>query len=188
METLIVDRGPGNASTLGQATFGGNMNLFSRATREDASFEGKAAYGSFNTYLLRAVAQTGAIDKLGGTEAVFSTQWVKSDGARTYSPFRSWNIFGKVMVPLGDHARLTFLGTYNVNRFNQPDKDGATQDQIAKYGKYYSLNNDPTSQGYWGYNHTRKTTDFEIIKFEADLGENPASRTAPIPTATIMRP
>ena len=170
VETLIVDRGPGNASTLGQATFGGNMNLFSRATREDASFEGKAAYGSFNTYLLRAVAQTGAIDKLGGTEAVFSTQWVKSDGARTYSPFRSWNIFGKVMVPLGDHARLTFLGTYNVNRFNQPDKDGATQDQIAKYGKYYSLNNDPTSQGYWGYNHTRKTTDFEIIKFEADLG------------------
>lgn len=170
VETLIVDRGPGNAATLGQATFGGNMNLFSRATRDTAGFEGKAAYGTFNTYLLRAVAQTGAIDKLGGTEAVFSTQWVKSDGARTYSPFRSWNVFGKVMVPLGAHARLTFLGTYNVNRFNQPDKDGATLDQIRQYGKYYSLNNDPTSQGYFGYNHTRKTTDFEIIKFEADLG------------------
>lgn len=170
VETLIVDRGPGNAATLGQATFGGNMNLFSRATRDVAGIEGKAAYGSFNTYLLRAVAQTGAIEKLGGTEAVFSTQWVKSDGARTYSPFRSWNVFGKVMVPLGAHARLTFLGTYNVNRFNQPDKDGATLDQIKQYGKYYSLNNDPTSQGYFGYNHTRKTTDFEIIKFEADLG------------------
>jgi iron complex outermembrane receptor protein len=37
IETLIVDRGPGNASQLGQATFGGNINLFSRATRKDAS-------------------------------------------------------------------------------------------------------------------------------------------------------
>jgi iron complex outermembrane receptor protein len=28
IETLIVDRGPGNAEQLGQATFGGNINLF----------------------------------------------------------------------------------------------------------------------------------------------------------------
>ncbi|WP_235219003.1 TonB-dependent receptor plug domain-containing protein [Sphingobium sp. C100] len=30
IETLVVDRGPGNASNLGIATFGGSMNLFSR--------------------------------------------------------------------------------------------------------------------------------------------------------------
>ncbi|WEJ98112.1 MAG: TonB-dependent receptor [Candidatus Sphingomonas phytovorans] len=172
IETLIVDRGPGNASQLGQATFGGNINLFSRATREDASIEAKATYGSFNTWMLRGVAQSGAIDKLGGTEIVLSGQHIGSDGARTYSPFRSNNVFGKVMIPIGPDAKLTILATYNENTFNQPDKDGATLSQIAQFGKYFSLNNDPNSQTYYGYNHTHKTTDFEVVKFEATIAPN----------------
>lgn len=172
IETLVVDRGPGNASQLGQATFGGNVNLFSRATREDPGVELKGSYGSYDTYLLRGVVQSGAIDKLGGTEIVLSGQHVKSDGARTYSPFTSNNIFGKIMIPIGPSARLTLLGTYNENSFNQPDKDGATLSQVAQFGKYFSLNNDPTSQSYYGYNHTHKTTDFEIVKFEADIAPN----------------
>jgi len=172
IETLIVDRGPGNASQLGQATFGGNMNLFSRATREEAGVELKGTYGTWNTYLLRGLVQSGAIDKLGGTEIVLSGQRVKSDGARSYSPFKSNNIFGKVMIPLGADARLTLLATYNENSFNQPDNDGVTLSQQAQFGKYFSLNNDPTSQTYYRYNRTHKTTDFELIKFEANIAPN----------------
>jgi iron complex outermembrane receptor protein len=169
IETLIVDRGPGNASQLGQATFGGNINLFSRATRKDASVEMKGTYGSFNTYLLRGLVQSGAIQTLGGTEIALSGQHVASDGARTFSPFKSNNIFGKVMIPIGPNARLTLLATYNENTFNQPDNDGATLSQIAQFGKYFSLNNDPSSQTYYKYNRTHKTTDFEVAKFEATL-------------------
>ncbi|WP_254602898.1 TonB-dependent receptor [Sphingomonas bacterium] len=169
IETLVVDRGPGNASQLGQATFGGNINLFSRETRENPGVELKGTYGTYNTYLLRGVAQTGAIDKLGGTEMVFSAQHIGSDGARTYSPFYSNNVFGKIVIPVGPHARLTLLGTYNENSFNQPDNDGVTLGQTALYGKYFSLNNDPNTQDYYKYNYTHKTTDFEIVKFEADL-------------------
>ena len=172
IETLIVDRGPGNASQLGQATFGGNINLFSRATREDASIEAKGSYGSYNTWLLRGLAQSGAIKQLGGAEVVLSAQHISSDGARTYSPFNSNNVFGKIMIPIGPSARLTILGTYNENDFNQPDKDGATLSQIALYGKYFSLTNDPNTQNYYKYNHTHKTTDFEIVKFEADIAPN----------------
>jgi iron complex outermembrane receptor protein len=172
IETLIVDRGPGNASQLGQATFGGNMNLFSRTTRDEPGIELKGTYGTWNTYLLRGVAQSGAIDKLGGTEIVLSAQHVKSDGARSYSPFRSDNVFGKVMIPIGASAKLTLLATYNENRFNQPDKDGATLSQVAQFGKYFSLNNDPNSQSYYRYNTTHKTTDFEIVKFEAEVAPN----------------
>jgi iron complex outermembrane receptor protein len=172
IETLIVDRGPGNASQLGQATFGGNINLFSRATRADASVELKGSYGSYNTWLLRGVAQSGAIKQLGGAEIVLSAQHIKSDGARTYSGFSSTNVFGKIMIPIGPDARLTILGTYNENSFNQPDKDGATLAQVALYGKYFSLNNDPNSQSYYGYNYTHKTTDFEVVKFEANIAPN----------------
>ena len=169
IETEIIDRGPGNASQLGQATFGGNFNLFSRATRKDASLDVLGSYASFDTYLIRAVAQTGAIDTLGGTEAVFSAQHIGSHGARTYSPFSSNNVFGKVVVPIGPTARLTILGTYNENSFNQPDNDGVTLGQAALYGKYFSLNNDPNTQDYYRYNYTHKTTDFEIAKFEAEI-------------------
>ncbi|HSI16906.1 MAG TPA: TonB-dependent receptor [Sphingomonas sp.] len=172
IETLIVDRGPGNASQLGQATFGGNINLFSRATRDDMGVELKGSYGSYNTYLLRGVFQSGAIKSLGGTEIVLSGQHIGSDGARTYSPFRSNNVFGKVMIPIGPDAKLTLLGTYNENDFNQPDKDGVTLSQVALYGKQFSLNNDPNSQNYFRYNHTHKTTDFEVIKFEATIAPN----------------
>lgn len=169
IETLVVDRGPGNASQLGQATFGGNINLFSRATRDDASVEAKATYGSWNTWMLRGLVQSGAIDKLGGTEIVLSGQHIESDGARSFSPFHSTNIFGKAVVPISPDVKLTVLGTYNQNHFNQPDKDGATLSQIAQFGKNFSLNNDPTSQTYYGYNYTNKTTDFEIVKLEANL-------------------
>lgn len=171
IETLVVDRGPGNASQLGQATFGGNINLFSRATREDASFEGKATYGSWNTWMLRGLAQSGAIDALGGTEIVVSGQHIESDGARTYSPFHSTNIFGKIVIPLGPDVKLSILGTYNQNHFNQPDKDGATLSQVAQFGKNFSLNNDPGSQSYFGYNYTNKTTDFEIVRLDAALSD-----------------
>jgi len=172
IETLIVDRGPGNASQLGQATFGGNINLFSRATRDQMGVELKGSYGSFNTWLLRGVAQSGAIDKLGGTEIVLSAQHIQSDGARSLSPFKSTNVFGKIMIPIGPDAKLTILGTYNENDFNQPDKDGVTLSQVAAFGKYFSLNDDPNSQNYFGYNHTHKTTDFEIVKFEANIAPN----------------
>lgn len=169
IETLVVERGPGNASNLGIATFGGSLNLFSRATREDASAELKAGYGTWNTWIARAVLQSGTIDKLGGTEIMLSGQHTESDGARTYSPFHSNNVFGKIMIPISPDVKLTVLGTYNENRFNQPDKDGVTASQRDLYGKNFSLNNDPTSQSYFGYNYTHKTTDFEIVKLEANI-------------------
>ncbi|CAN5368169.1 TonB-dependent receptor [soil metagenome] len=169
IETLVVDRGPGNASNLGIATFGGSMNLFSRTTREDASAEFKGSYGSWNTWLARAVLQSGAIDALGGSEIMVSGQHIESDGARSFSPFKSNNIFGKMMIPIGPDVKLTLLATYNENTFNQPDKDGVTPGQQALYGKDFSLNDDPASQNYYGYNHTHKTTDFEVVKLEANL-------------------
>jgi len=100
---------------------------------------------------------------------MLSGQHIESDGARSFSPFKSNNVFGKMMIPIGPDVKLTLLATYNENSFNQPDKDGVTAGQQALYGKDFSLNDDPNSQNYYGYNHTHKTTDFEIVKLEANL-------------------
>ena len=172
IETLVVDRGPGNASQLGQATFGGNLNMFSRETRADPSAELKGTYGSFNTWLLRGVLQSGAIDRLNGTEVVLSAQHIETDGRLTYSGYRQNNFFGKAVIPLSSSVRLTLLSTYNRNHFNQPDKDGSTIAEITAFGKNYSLNNDPTSMSYYKYNQTTKTTDFEIAKLDANVSSN----------------
>jgi iron complex outermembrane receptor protein len=172
IETLVVDRGPGNASQLGQATFGGNLNLYSRETRADPSAEFKGTYGSFNTYLLRGLVQSGAVDKLNGSEFVLSGQYIKTDGRLTYSGYNQKNIFGKAVIPIGSSVKLTLLSTYNKNHFNQPDKDGSTLQEVTAFGKNYSLNNDPTSLSYYKYNVTTKTTDFEIAKLDAEIAPN----------------
>lgn len=170
IETLVVDRGPGNASQLGQATFGGNINLFSRAARDEASVELLGSYGSFNTYLGQAVLQSGSIDVLGGTRIVASGQYVKSDGALSFERYKQLNGYVKAVIPIGASARLSLLATANRNDFHQPDNAGATLAQVARFGKDFALNNDPTTPQYFRYNSTRKTTDFYIAKFEADIG------------------
>ncbi|MBS0477403.1 MAG: TonB-dependent receptor [Proteobacteria bacterium] len=168
IETLVVDRGPGNASQLGQATFGGNINLFSRAARDDFGGQVKASYGSYNTYLLRGLLDTGALGA-SGAKAVFTGQYVHTDGALSHETYSNYNLFGKVVVPIGSDVKLSLLGTYNKNRFNQPDKDGATLFQQALYGRDFGLNADPATPQYYGYNHTTKTTDFEIATLEANF-------------------
>ncbi|WP_457313315.1 TonB-dependent receptor [Sphingomonas sp. UYAg733] len=172
IETLIVDRGPGNASQLGQATFGGNINLFSRAARDDFGGQLKASYGSFDTYLLRGLVNTGAIDALGGTKFVFTGQYANTNGRLSFQKYRNYNLYGKAVIPLSPDVTLTILGTYNNNRFNQPDKDGSTLYQQSLYGKYFSLNDNPKTPQYYRFNHTTKTTDFGIVKLEAQIAPN----------------
>lgn len=168
IETLVVDRGPGNASQLGQATFGGNINLFSRVARDEMGGQVKASYGSWNTYLGRALFNTGELGQT-GIKGVFTGQYVHTDGALSYEKYQNYNLFGKIEAPISPDVKLTLLATYNKNKFNQPDKDGSTLAEEALYGKYFSLNNDPTSEEYYGYNHTEKTTDFEIATLEANF-------------------
>ena len=42
---------------------------------------------------------------------------------------------------------------------------------MAQFGKNYSLNNDPASFNYAGFNHTTKDTDFSYIRLETDWGD-----------------
>ena len=167
IETVVVDRGPGNAGQLGQATFGGNINLFSRVARDEFGGQFKASYGSFNTKLLRGLLNTGEF--AGGAKAVLTGQYVNTDGALSYEKYRNYNLFGKLVVPVSNDVTLTFLGTYNHNKFNQPDKDGATLYQQSQFGKYFALNNDSKTPQYFDFNKTTKTTDFEVVTLDARI-------------------
>jgi len=194
IETLVVDRGPGNASQLGQATYGGNVNIYSTAVDDKFGVRADATVGSFDTYVGRLEVQTGAIEKLGGAKFVFTGQILDSQGALTYSPTHSKNIFAKGVIPIGSHSTLTILGTYNANVYYQSDKgtgtcgtgpagaptggditgNNCTSGALAIYGRYFGLTNDPSitsqyAQAYWKYNRTAKQTDFEIIRLQSEI-------------------
>ncbi len=59
---VVVDRGPGEASQLGVASFGGSINLFSPEVSEDRGGSQSVTGGSWNTFMSVTKLNTGAID------------------------------------------------------------------------------------------------------------------------------
>ena len=177
-EQIVVDRGPGNAAQLGQANFGGNINIYTRAVDDKFGGSLEASYGSFNTQLYRGTVQTGEIGKT-GIKAVFVGEHKKTNGALSYSPLVAPNVFGKVIIPIGT-GTLSIVASYNDNYFNQSDNNGATLDQIARYGKGYALTSvtasdfatNPYFQSRQDWNFTRKRSDFEIIRLQVPLTDH----------------
>jgi iron complex outermembrane receptor protein len=133
IETVVVDRGPGNASQLGQASFGGNINMYSRGVKDEMGGQVEAILGNWSTFVARAELQSGKIDSLGGTRIVLTGQYLRSDGALTYSPVGSKNLYGKAVIPIGSANTLTVMSTWNRNYFYQSDVlKGATCGSATK--------------------------------------------------------
>ncbi|WP_066589835.1 TonB-dependent receptor [Sphingomonas pruni] len=127
IETVVVDRGPGNASQLGQATYGGNINLYSRGVKDEMGGQVEGILGNWNTFVGRFELQSGKIDSLNGTRIVLTGQYLRSDGALTYSPVGSKNLYGKAVIPIGSANTLTIMSTWNRNYYYQSDVNkGAT--------------------------------------------------------------
>lgn len=190
IETVVVDRGPGNASQLGQASYGGNINMYSRAASDVMGGQVEGMAGIWNTFIGRFELQSGKVASLGGAKFVLSGQYLQSDGALTYSPVNSKNLFFKAVVPLGESNTLTLMSTWNRNFYYQSDVlKGATcgagaaatgttlkaencspTSNIGVYGLDYGMGNDPSKQDYWKYNRTDKTTDFSYLRVQSELG------------------
>lgn len=167
---VTVERGPGNASNLGQATYGGSINLISKAASATRSTEAYAAYGNWDTTLYGVAFESG---KMGSSDATLqlNVQNVTSSGYLSGNTMDGTNYVAKYQQKLGSHTRVTAFATINDIKTGLPDSTaGTTLAQAALFGKNYSLNNDPTSQGYTGYNHVHKTTDFEYLRAQTDWG------------------
>ncbi|WP_085317200.1 TonB-dependent receptor [Derxia lacustris] len=165
-----VERGPGTASNLGQATFGGSVNLVSRELMETTTFSPFASYGSWNTRLIGAEVNTGVLKESHDLAASIQVSHVETNGRQTWSGFGGDNVTFKAQLPLVPGTTLTLFAARSDEKYNAPDKAGVTQEQVALFGKSYSLNADPKSQNYWGYNNVRKRTDFDYLGLVSDLG------------------
>ncbi len=167
---VVIDRGPGRASDLGQANFGGSVNLFSLPLEERAGLQQTLTYGSFGTIQGVTTFETGPIAALHDANFVANFMEYKTDGYLSNSPSNGQNQFFKGTVPITSKVTLTGLFTRNTDIYNQGDAAAsATVAQTTLYGKRFALSDDPTLATYKGYNLTHKETDFEYIRLNADL-------------------
>ena len=166
---VSVDRGPGTASTIGNATFGGTVGVLSKAPDNQFGITPYASYGSFNTVNYGAQIDSGEIASTGGTRIMADGEGLWSDGYLTYMGQNRKNGYMKVVQPLDGDTTLTFVAMYN--HIHQYISLGATAAQIAEFGPNYALSNDPTNQNYKGYNYDQIATDFEYVDLQSAFGD-----------------
>ncbi len=172
----VVDRGPGTASNIGYATFGGTIALFSKKPNETSSASGFGSFGTWNTSLIGAAYESGRLKDAGDMTVQLNFQHLQSNGYLTLNDIRSDNFTVKITKPVGNTSVFTLFSSVNRIKYTQPDNNsGPTLAQVALFGKNFSLNNDPTSFNYSGFNHTAKDTDFEYLRLQTDWGDRWAS-------------
>ncbi|MBR7620648.1 TonB-dependent receptor [Phenylobacterium sp. 20VBR1] len=166
---VVVDRGPGAASQLGVASFGGSINLFSPEVSLDRGGSQLVTLGSWNTFLAVTKLNTGEIEQLNGARALFNFQELKTDGYLSYAAARADNQLVRAVFPIAGSWKLTVLGTWNYTKVHTNDNSGATLDQVALFGKNFALNNDPSTPNFYGYNLVTKHTYFNYAKLTGDV-------------------
>lgn len=164
----IIDRGPGTAETVGDATFGGTVSIRTVNPLPVTTLTLNGSYGSYSTLDNGVRIDTGAIKALNGTTALFNVEQIQSNGALQNATQQRTNFFGKVIIPVSSSTTVTLLADYN--RLYQNPPLGATDAQMAQYGWNYAYNSDPTSQAYYKNNYDHITTDMEYIDVASNLG------------------
>jgi iron complex outermembrane receptor protein len=164
--TVIVDRGPGTASTLGNATFGGTVALYTAPTTDKPSGALSTMYASGNTWQMAGEGNTGTLNK-SGTQMLANYSHLESDGLLDYAGLRQDNVLFKIKQPLGSSTTLTLVADCNKLTWNT--YTAPTAKQTARHGlDYGSLNRDPNSQGFAGYNIDKRRADFEYMQLHGD--------------------
>ncbi len=109
----VVERGPGNASNLGFATFGGSINLVSKKPGTAPSTSVFAALGTWNTRLYGVAPESGRLAALGNSTLQLNLQHLQSDGCLTLNAIKSDNLTAKLERPVGDASTLTLFAALN---------------------------------------------------------------------------
>jgi iron complex outermembrane receptor protein len=164
--SVIIDRGPGPASQIGYATFGGTMALNSLQLSDKKGASVEMSYGNFNTFNTTITAQSGG-DKDKDTRALISFNHSSTDGALEYGKYSTYQGLIKVEKQIGD-VKLTALATGGTETYN--NVTSITYAQWQAYGKSYgAVNGNANTQQYVGYNNSIKATDMEYIRLEDDI-------------------
>ena len=196
-ERIIVDRGPGYATDLGQSSYGGNIHIVSREVSDKFYVEGLGTYGTANSQLERLTVNSG---RIGNFKLIAVGEHKKTDGLLTALPGEWFNGFVKLEWDISSHAKFSLIGTYNHSILYQEDAskgascfttssfspapaeiDPAQCDktsQIGTYGiNYHGIEVSQAATSLWpaarrDWNWQDKATDFEIARLQWDITDS----------------
>ncbi len=166
-----VDRGPGNAGTLGASTYGGTVNLFSEPLSDGMHIRQTATYGSWDTWDVNTNVQTGDFDVLGvNSRLLVNYQGTGSSGMLSRQSTHRENELLKFEADIAPNWTLTFFGSRNGLSQIVNDANGATPGQIIKFGKDFALqDNNKLLPTYYAFNPEHKETDMEYLRLHGDI-------------------
>ncbi|MGD0873332.1 MAG: TonB-dependent receptor [Bryobacteraceae bacterium] len=170
------DRSPGEASTVGQSTFGGSINLKSLELQADPDIRASVSYGSWDTRLLRMDFDSGLFGPGDRNSLTMDVHQMESDGYQTFNHQKRDAGSLKYQYRVSPRTTITlFSGVVDIWN-NTPTNTSPTRAQVAEYGNNYLLSGDPGTAAapnpyYYGFNKYHVQTDFEYIGFNSDLGK-----------------
>ena len=156
----VIDRSPGGASTIGQATFGGSVDLKSRVLEADPRTSVTLSTGSWNTQLVGVEHETGQIGADGKSNLLFNMQEMKSDGYQTYNEQTRKATSAKYEKENSGGSKLTVFASYLNLKNNTPSIKGVARSLYNAGDNTTLLSGDPTKGNYYGFNFYDVTTDF----------------------------
>ncbi len=168
MGQIVVDRGPGQASTIGNATFGGTIAISSKEATSNPEGLVYGSYGSWDTGLIGAQYNTGIMKDAGDSKLYVSVKALDSNGFLTESGQSRENLMARYEIPLSGTTSLTLVGMYNHTLQHVPN--GSTPEQQALYGYNFGLVNNPESEANRPWNYDQLRTDFEYAGIKSTQG------------------
>ena len=166
----VIDRSPGSAATIGQATFGGSLNLQSRNLEATQRTSLTGSYGSWDTTLGIAEYESGQFGPEGRSNLLVNLQQMNSDGYQTYNNQDRQALSAKYQYIVSPSTVVTLVESYMRVRNSQLDAGASTRAQIAEFGDNYLNSDDPSLSNFFGYNHYNVQTNFQYIGIKSDLG------------------
>jgi iron complex outermembrane recepter protein len=157
------DRSPGLASTIGQATYGGSINLLSPQVPSLQSIQPQVSYGSFNTLLLDGQYNSGMLGPNKNFAFSLDVHRMTTDGFQTFNDVKRYGGEIKAVYTPSQNTSITgYSGV--IHLFSNAPNISPYRAQIAAYGWNYMMqNNDPSSAFYQAYNRNTVPTDFEYV-------------------------
>lgn len=169
VSSVVVDRGPGDAGQLGQANFGGSINLFSPEVSDQAGGSLQGLIGSWTSWQTVLKYNTGRLDSLHGAKLLVNFSALGTGGYLSNTAAQGYNFLIRAVVPLSDTWSATFYSVYNKSQVHQNDNDGITLPEVALFGKTFALTNDPKTPQFVDYNLVKKDTNFNYVRLNGDV-------------------
>ena len=166
----VIDRSPGSAATIGQATYGGSINLLSREMDSQQRTSATGSYGTWDTKLVGLEHATGQFGPNGNSNLLVNLQEMKSDGYQDYNKQKRDAASLKYRYQLSEDTAVTLFSSWLNLTNNTPNIKGLSRANFD-IGNYTALlSNDPAKPNYWGFNFYDISTAFNYLGVTSNLG------------------